>query len=147
MANLRVDGSKHCVFIHQDFISSQGQQRAAGHRIVRHKDSHLALMAGERIGNLLGGQNKTARRVQDEVNRQIWVGQFDGAQNLLGVLDVDVSRHGESEEGHAFLAMDQRNDSRGTPGFQRAHQTQTGSFDHFLPDKRHKGCNDQKDPE
>jgi hypothetical protein len=48
--------------------------------------------------------------VQNELDGNLGVGEPNGAQDLLGVLDADVADQWKPQKRHAFLAMDEEND-------------------------------------
>ena len=65
-------------------------------------------MALERVGDLPGGQDQAARRVDDQVDGAVGVGQLDGPQHLFRVVHVDVAHEWKAEEAHRLLAVHQR---------------------------------------
>jgi len=84
--------------------------------------------------------------VQDNVNRQVGVGEFDGAQHAFGVFNVKVARHREAQKSHAFLAMDQGDYPAVAPFLQLAEQVHPGGFYHSLMDERYNRRNEQEEP-
>ena len=57
----------------------------------------------------------------------------DGADDLLGVVDVDVAEEGEAEEAHRLLAVDQQDDPAAALPFDLVHQPDARTVEHFLP--------------
>ena len=70
-AELRIDGTEHGVAVHDDLVGGQGDQRAAGHGVVRHEDGDPSAMAAQRVGDLVGGEHEPAGRVQDQVDGRV----------------------------------------------------------------------------
>jgi hypothetical protein len=44
--------------------------------------------------------------VENYVNRHIGIRQADRAQDVLGIVDIDVTDDGKAEQAHRLLAMD-----------------------------------------
>ena len=65
VADLRVDGPEHRGLVHDDPVRRQGDERAAGHRIVGNEHGDLARMRAHRVGDLLRGEHETAGRVEE----------------------------------------------------------------------------------
>jgi hypothetical protein len=65
-------------------------ERAAGHGVVRHERSHLALVHVNGAGNLQRRQHQTTGRVQHNVQGHVGIRQIDGAQDFFGIVDIDV---------------------------------------------------------
>ena len=80
---------------------------------MRHEHGHLPLVLDERLRDLLRGEDETARRVQDEVEGLLGLGQADRAENRLRVIDRDRLADRHAEEALRVLPMDHRDD----PGF------------------------------
>ena len=75
---------------------------------MRHEHGHLPLSLDQGLGDLLGGEHQSARRVQDDVDRLLRRRQADGTQHGLGIVDADAARHGDAQQARAFLAVDHR---------------------------------------
>jgi hypothetical protein len=45
-------------------------------------------------------QNKSPWRMKDNVDWNIIIGHLNGAENLFGVIDVDIAHEGEAKERH-----------------------------------------------
>src|SRR2546425_1581136 len=100
----------------------------------------------ERESDLFRGEDQPSRGVQNDVNRHILVGQLNGAEDGLRVLDVDVANQGKSQQAQSLLAMDQRDDTALALVLQEIEQAQPLRLKHALANDRLQGGNDDKDP-
>src|SRR5579875_3292975 len=135
------------VFGHDDLVGRQGDQRAAAHRVVRDEYRNPCWVAGQGVGDLLGGQDQTAGRMQDEVDRHRWIGQLDRPQDLLRVVNIDVAGDREAKQAHGLLAVDQADDPALPPGLEAAKRAQALPLEPPLADDRLDRTQDKKDPE
>ena len=113
--------------VHDDLVGRQRDQRAARHGVVRHEHRDLRLVLADRPGDLHGREHEPARRVQDDVERHVVVRHLDCAQNILGVVDVDVAHEREAQQPHGLLPVHQQDHARAPLGFElrdlaRAHR-------------------------
>src|SRR5258708_18001919 len=90
---------------HDDFIGSQAYESTARHCVMRHKDSHLSVMVAESPRDLKRGKHQAAGSMDNQVDRHSSIGQADGAENLLGVVDIDVANDRKSKQAHGLLTM------------------------------------------
>ena len=111
-AELGIDRAEHGVAVHEDLVGGQRHERAARHGVVGHHHGDPAAVPLEGVGDLVGGQHEPAGRVQDQVDRHLVGSQADGAQHLLGVVDVDHAAEGDAEEPHRLLPVDHGHDAR-----------------------------------
>src|SRR6202045_4338745 len=117
---------------HDDFVGGERDQRAAGHGVVGHKHRNLGLVLTDRLGDLQRRQYQTPRSVEDEVERYLGIRQLNGAQNLFGIIDVDVARDGKSEEPHGLLPMHQQDHPRFSLAFEFRDLAQPHGLKHLL---------------
>src|SRR5258705_10227114 len=64
-------------------------------------------MAFDRLGDLRRREHQTAGRVQNEIKWPVFVGEPDRPENVLGVVNVNITDHRNSQHVDAFLAMNQ----------------------------------------
>ncbi len=78
MHRLRVERSQRRMRTHDDLVRSNCDQRAAGHRVMRHEhcDPRFAITNG--AGNLCRREHQTARCMQSYIKRNLIVGQANG---------------------------------------------------------------------
>jgi len=50
--------------------------------------------------------------MHDDIYRHMGVGQPDGAQDLLGILDIDIADEGDTQKTQSLLAVNKRNEAR-----------------------------------
>jgi hypothetical protein len=62
-------------------------------------------VAFNRLGDLGGGENQAAGRVDDEVDRRIWVSEPNGSENFFGIFYIDVPNHRNAENIDGFLTI------------------------------------------
>ena len=62
-------------------------------------------MVANGLRDLERRQNQPAGGVENHVERYLIVRHLDGAQDFLGVTDVDVARERESQEPHGLLPV------------------------------------------
>src|ERR1700682_3594284 len=79
---------------------------------MRHKDSDITFVLEHSARDLCRSQDKTARRVQYQVERYFRIGQVNGAQNFLAIVDVDVAEQRETQQTHRLLSMHEQDDTR-----------------------------------
>ena len=79
---------------------------------MRHKDSDFAFVLENSARDLCRGQDKPARRVQDQIERYFRISQMNGAQNFLAIVDVDVTEDRETQKTHGFLSVHEKDDTR-----------------------------------
>jgi len=89
---------------HDDFVGCKRDQRAARHGHSGAQDRDLSLVFTNRLRDLQRCEYKAARRVQDEIERYVLVRHLDGAQNILGIVYVDVTCDRKAQQPHGFLA-------------------------------------------
>src|SRR5437868_856371 len=77
-----------------------------------HKDRDLALVLTDGLGDLQRCKDKTTRGVEHEIDRHIVVRHLDGAQNLFGIVDVDITCDRKTEEPHGLLPVHQQDNPR-----------------------------------
>jgi hypothetical protein len=113
---------------------------------VRDEDGDLAAVALERVRDLSGRQHEPARRVDDQVDRVVGVGQLDGAEDLLRVVDVDVAHERKAEEAHGLLAMHERDDARAARLLEPLQDAQPLRLQDLLPDHRLEPDEEERHP-
>src|ERR1700730_3967519 len=101
--------------------------------MVRHKDRDLTLVLTESLGDLQRRKYEAARRVQDEVERHVWIGHLYGAKNLLGIVDVDVTCNRKTEQPHGLLSMHQQDHTRFALAFELRDLAHPHGLEHLLP--------------
>lgn len=82
------------------------------HGIVRHEDRHLPLPMADGMGDLERGQDQSARGMQYDVDRHLRIGQLAGAQDILGIVNVDIPHDRKAEHVHRLLPVDQEDNAR-----------------------------------
>ena len=107
---MRVHRPQYSIGIHDDLIGRQGDQGPATHGIVRHEHAHGRLMAGERMGDLGGGQHESPGRVQLQIDGDVVGCEMDRPQDLLRVRDIDIAGHRDAQEANGFLPVDEGDD-------------------------------------
>jgi hypothetical protein len=107
---LRIHGAQNGVGIHHDLVGRKGNERPAAHGVVGNEHRNLTGMAFEGTRDLFRSEHEATGRVEDEVDGHIRWGHADGPEDLLGVLNVDVSGKGDAPKRHGFLAMDEGDD-------------------------------------
>ena len=111
------------------------------------EDRHLSLAPFERVRDLLRRKNEPTRRVQQEIDRHIGRRESDRAQHVLGVLDVDVPRHGEAEDAHRLLAVDHRDQARVARLLDRPDRGLTAQGEHPLLQQWDEELRDEEEEE
>src|SRR5919106_1823538 len=86
---LRVDWTEHRVYVHDNLVSGQRDQGSSRHGIVRHKDGGLCRVTFDRLRDLGGGKDKATGRMDDEVDRRIWVSEPNGPENFFRIFYID----------------------------------------------------------
>ena len=71
--------------------------------------------------------------MQNEVERHIVVRHLDGAQHLLGVVDVDVAHEREAEQPHGLLPVHQQDHPRVPLPLELRDLARAHRFEHPLP--------------
>src|SRR6266540_4054085 len=107
-AELWIHRADCSVLVEHDLVGREGDQRPAAHRIVRHDGRHLAVVIGERRGDLARREDKPAGRVQHDLDRSTGLCLADRPQNALRVVDVDVPHEWHSEQRDRLLPVDER---------------------------------------
>jgi hypothetical protein len=59
--------------------------------MARHEDRDFRLVLTDRLRDLQRSKHETARGVQHEVDWHVDVRHLDGAQNVFGIVNVDVA--------------------------------------------------------
>src|SRR3990172_4179136 len=147
LPELRVERSQHRVRRHHDLIGRKREHRATRHRIVRYEYRHLRRMREQGVGNLLGSQYQTARRMQYEIYRDVGIRQLYCVQQLLGILDTDVSDQRKAEQTQGLLAMNQRDHAASPAALQLTNQTGALSLKNTLAYPGLQARDDYEDPE
>ena len=62
---------------------------------MRHKHCNLRLVVADCAGDLDCGEHQAARRMQNDIQWHIRARHVNGAENLLGVMDIDVTHEWE----------------------------------------------------
>jgi hypothetical protein len=104
---------------------------------MRHEHCNLRLVVADRTGDLDCGEHQAARRMQNDIQWHIGVRHVNGAENLFGVIDIDVAHEREPQEPHRFLPVHEQDDPRVTLSLQlrdfaRAHRLQHALSQHRL---------------
>jgi hypothetical protein len=97
---------------HHDFIGGERDERAARHRVMRHEYRDLRAVRADGPGDLKGGEDEAAGRMQNDVERNIIVGHLNGAEHLFGVVVVDVESDRKAQQPHRLLPMHQQYHAR-----------------------------------
>ena len=85
---------------HDDLVGRERDQRAARHGVMGYEDRDLGLVIADRPRDLRRREHQSARRMEDDIEGDIVVRHLDGAQNVLGIVDVDVA-HERKAQGAA----------------------------------------------
>ena len=117
------------MFAHDDLVRGEGDEGAAGHRVMRDERRDGGLAPGDGLRDLQRGQRQSPRRVQDQVDGNVRVGLEDGADDLLRVLHVEEAHQVESEEAHALLAMHQQDHAASALAFDATAEPPTRRFE------------------
>ncbi len=99
---------------------------------MRYKYRDLTLVLTDRFCDLQCRKDKTTRRVEHEVERHVVVRHLDGAQNLFGIVDVDIACDGKPEEPHRLLPMHQQDHSRFSLAFEFRDLAHPHGLEHLL---------------
>ncbi len=147
LAELRVERTEDRVVIHHDLVGREGDERAAGHGVVRDEDGHFAGMAEEGHGDLLGGDDEATGRVEDDVEGHVLGRHADGAEDILGVVDVDVAHEGEAEDRHRLLAVNEGDGARAAVALETVEHAKARGLEHLLADHRHEETRQHHEPD
>src|SRR5207253_6838463 len=109
---LRIDRAQDRVLGHDHFIGRERDERSAGHGIMRYENRNLAFALENSARNLRGRQDQAAGRMEDEVERNLWIGQMNRTNQVFAIVDIDVTEDRKPEETHRFLAMNKQNHAR-----------------------------------
>jgi len=102
-------------------------------------------LQGER--DLFRSQHQAARRVDEKVNGHVLGGEADRPEDLLGILDVNVSSDGKAEEAHGLLAMDHRDETRLASLLETVERPVPPELEHLLPVQRYKELREHEKPD
>jgi len=84
-----VDGTEHRVREHHDLVGGERDQRAAGHRHVRHEHGDARLVTAQRARDLQGRGHLAAGRVQDDVERPVgpawWMARMTASESSRSI--------------------------------------------------------------
>lgn len=97
-----------------------------------YEDGDLGLMVANRLRDLQRREHQSARRMQNEVERYLFVRHLDGPENLFGIIDIDVASHREAEESHGFLPVHEQDHPRLSLVFKLPKLPHTHCFQHAL---------------
>ena len=93
------------------------------------------------------GQHQPSRCVQDQIDRDLWVGQLDGTDDFLGVIDIDIAKDRKPQKAHRFLTMDEHDHPGLAFPLDASDHPLPGRLDHFLAEHRLKSRKHEKNPE
>src|SRR5207237_5644199 len=82
------------------------------HGVVWHECSYFALVLMDSARNLQRGQHQAAGGMQHQVDGNIWIRQMDSSQHFLGIVNIDVPKHGEAQNAHGLLPVDKQDHTR-----------------------------------
>src|SRR5438094_6692719 len=105
------------------------------------------MVALECESGLLACEDQAARSVDKKVDRHVRWGEPDGAQDLLGILDVDVASDRKSKEAHGLLAVDHRDEPRPAPLLEAMESPVPAEREHLLLVERDEELGDDEEPE
>jgi hypothetical protein len=114
---------------------------------VGDEDRDLGGVAEEGLGDLLRRQHQAPRGVEDEVYGHVLVGEADGPQDLLRVVNVDEAADGDAQKAHRLLAVDQGDDPAFPLLLQLGDLPGPGPQEHLLLQVGAEGRKDEKEPE
>jgi hypothetical protein len=64
---------------------------------MRHKHRDLRFSIADGACDLRRRQHQAARRMQDDVEGNVFVRESDGTQHLLGVIHIDIAHDGKAK--------------------------------------------------
>ena len=147
LPQLGVHRPQHRVFAHHDLVGGQSDQSPAGHGVVGDERGHLSRMALDRPGDLQGRQHQPTGGVEHDVAGHLRVGQVDGPDHLLGVVDVDVAEKGKPQKAHGLLPVHEEDHPRAPQLLDLGDQPLTGVLQHPLLEHRLERRQHKEDPE
>src|ERR1700675_684275 len=101
-----------------------------------YKDRDPGLVLTDSLRDLQRREYKATRRVEDEVERHIGIRHLDGAQNVFGIVNVDVTRYWKTEEPHGLLPVHQQDHPRFSLALKLRNLAHPHSLKHLLPQHR-----------
>jgi len=99
------------------------------------------------MGNLVSGNNQPSRRVKDEVEGHIGVRHVNRPDDLLRVIDIDVSEDGKTQETHGFLSVNENNNSGTSFLLKRGDKSLPHGHKQWFLHERLYGGKDEEKPE
>jgi predicted phosphoribosyltransferase len=72
---------------------------------------HLGPVVADSAGDLRSREDEPSWGVQNEVQGHILIGYLDRAQDLLGVIDVNVADEGKAQQPHRLLTVHEQDDA------------------------------------
>jgi hypothetical protein len=144
---LRIDSAEDGVLAHDDFVGRERNKRASRHRVMRHEDGDLGFVVANGLRDLERRQNQPARGVKNHVERHLVVRHLDGAQDFLGVIDVDVARERESQEPHDLLPVHEEYHPGISLLLQLRDLARPHGLEHALTQDRLQGREHEEEPE
>jgi hypothetical protein len=147
VAELGVHRPENGRFVHDDLVGCECEEGTAGHGVVGHEHGDLAGMCLQGVRDLLGGEDKAAGRVQEEVDWSVVRRQADCAQDSLGVVDVDKTVERDPEQADGLLAVDHGNDAGATSGLQRRQRPLATGLERPPPEHRYRDQEEDRDRE
>jgi hypothetical protein len=99
-------------------------------------------VVANRLRDLQRRKHQPARRMEDEVKRHVVVRHLDGAENVFGIIDVDVAHYRKAEQPHRLLPVHEQDHARVSLTFElrdlaRAHGLQHALSQHRLDRGEH----------
>ena len=79
---------------------------------MRDEDRDLAFAFADGGRDLRRRQDQPSRSVEHEVQRHLGIRHHAGADDVLGIVDVDVAHQRESEQAHRLLPVNEQDDAR-----------------------------------
>jgi hypothetical protein len=98
LAELGVDRAQRRVAIKDDLVGCERDHRPSAHRVVRNNGCDGPVVVGECRGDLARGQDETARRMKDDLDRAARRGLANRLEHALRVVEVNVTHERNAEQ-------------------------------------------------
>jgi hypothetical protein len=85
--------------------------------------------------------------MEDEIDGYVAIGHADGAQDLLGVVDVDIADERKSQQPHGLLPMNHHDHARATFALEFQHPALACGLESSLLQERLERGEHEEEPE